>query len=158
PPDDRLSITVRTPGGVEYGPIDWKGTGDFDTAEGHIYIANAQGGVDAISGRNGMFCSVQQSEKALVASGRWEIVLRGTTPRWVWGFPGKGRPTAVAVRGELAADDHLTIPACAEDILSAASWTPKPSWPSFLGANVTRLLPVGAPSAFSSPGPTADGR
>ena len=158
PADDRISVTVRTPGGVEYGPVGWNGHQDWNTIEGHIYIANAQGGTDQASQRNGSYCNVQQSDIGLIASGRWEVILQGRSTRYDLWINGSSLPTAVNVRGDLDADDHLTIPATNEDILSVASFTTKNSWLSFLGRYVVRAVTVGYPSLFSSTGPTADGR
>jgi subtilisin family serine protease len=110
------------------------------------------------SRRNGAYCAVQQSALGLVASGRWEVLIRGRANRYDLWVSGSSLPTSVNVRGELDADDHLTIPATNEDILSVASFTTKRTWTSFFGRYVQRVVTVGMPSGFSSTGPTADGR
>ena len=158
PPNDRLEISVRSPGGLEYGPVGWNGHADWDTVEGHVYIANAQGGTDGASQRNGAYLTVQQSNLGLIADGRWEVVLRGHTTRYDLWISGSSLPSLVAVRGELDTDDHLTIPATNEDIIAVAAFTTKNSWTSFLGTHVQRINRVGFPALFSSTGPTADGR
>ena len=158
PGEDHVAVSVRSPGGIEYGPVVWNQRADWDTVEGHIYISNAQGGTDMASGRNGAYCTVQHSIYGLVASGRWEIILRGRTSRYDLWMSGSSLPSTVEVRGEIDADDHLTIPATNEDIIAVASFTTKNTWTSFLHTHVLRTVTVGLPSLFSSTGPTADGR
>src|SRR5262249_48771763 len=80
PKEGALVVSVVAPSGTEYGPVAFSYMRSWQTNEGAIFLANANGGTDPASGRNGIYGSFQQSTSALVAPGRWKVVLRGHTP------------------------------------------------------------------------------
>lgn len=157
PTSGGLTVTVISPAGRVLGPVEFMSAADMDTPEGHVYVDHARAGTDAASGRNGAYCSVQQSSAGPPARGNWQVELRGGAHFDLW-ISSSSIPANVGVRGELDADDHLTIPGIAENIISVGSYTTRSSWRSFLGTAVSRELRIGDGSFFSGTGPTADGR
>jgi subtilisin family serine protease len=159
PMEGALTVVVMSPGGTQYGPVVRGVAADWDTPEGHLFVDDSRLDERTMAGRHGIYFAVQSSTARLPpASGTWHVYLSGKTPRYDMWITANTLPVAVALRGGLDPDGHLTIPATADDIIAVGSFGSKRQWTSFMGTFVNRLLGVGQSSPFSGSGPTADGR
>lgn len=158
--DGAVSITVVAPSGKHYGPVA-PGTllNGTVTTEGQVLVDNGSHSSPRADGRRPASIAIVGPKGGAPAGGTWTIVLDGSAHRWdLWitDDPNPANPARFVDR--LAEDDSLDLPAAAHDAITVGSFVTRNQWPTVDGTTVTRTNVIGAPSSFSSTGPTADGR
>lgn len=155
-----FAVTVVSPTGHHYGPAQ-PGTA-FNgptTPEGQVLIDNGASSGPRGDGRQPASVVVQGPAGASPAGGRWSLVLDGHASRWdVWITDEPSASTPAHFVDHVAEDDRLDMPATAHNAIVVGSFVTRNQWTTVDGMPVTRTAVVGAPSSFSSAGPTADNR
>jgi subtilisin family serine protease len=153
--DGDLSVTVESPSGVRYGPI--RGGSGLGSPAGleRVAIDNASGGI----AENGLRDAgiVLASDGGALQEGTWKIRLAGRSTRldaWIIESP----DARVRFGESLSVDDRLELPGTTRSAIVVGSFVSKSSWINVDGVAIERGLTLSAPSSFSSPGPTRDGR
>jgi subtilisin family serine protease len=152
-----LAITVETPRGTLHGPVDVGRSYDGRIGpEGHVLVDNTGGPSPPTDDARRSATVVLMPTSAPVAAGTWRLRLAGRAARWdAWMIEGPG---SARFTDHVDVDDRLALPASAHNAIVVGSMVTKSHWTNVDGDDVTRPLTVGAPSTFSSTGPTADGR
>lgn len=146
--NDRLSVTVTRPDGVQVGPVPYNPSGFINGANGDTYIrvynaTDDKGDADPSNDQNNIFVVFNDSAKDLGSN--WTLTLRGDST------PNGGRFDAWLGDGHFLnnVDDskRVSSPGTARGAIT-------------VGAYITRSsrYTVGDYAPFTSPGPTADGR
>jgi subtilisin family serine protease len=153
--DGELSISVESPSGVRYGPVQSGRAADSPPADERVAIDNGSGG----KAGNGLRDAgvVLFSEEGALEEGTWKVHLSGKSTRldaWIIESP----DARVRFRERLSVDDRLELPGTTRSAIVVGSFVSKSSWLSVDGVGVDRRTKLYSPSAFSSPGPTRDGR
>jgi subtilisin family serine protease len=154
----RISVTLVSPGGRRFGPVNPGFRMDEDSAEGRVTIdADARGGDGTHAGTG---VRIREGDQGAPASGHWRLEVHGTATRWdLWldedTLGGQGAATLVS---HLDPDLHLAIPAMAEPLIAVGSFVSRSRWVTVDGEVVQRATVPGRASWFSATGPTADGR
>ncbi len=155
-----FSISVVSPAGHHYGPV--KPGVAFNgpmTAEGQVLVDNGASSGPRADGRQPASVVIAGPAGAAPAGGRWSLVLDGQASRWdVWIGDEPSAATPAHFVDHVAEDDRLDMPATAHNAIVVGSFVTKNQWTTVDGMLVTRTSVVGAPSSFSSSGPTADDR
>ena len=155
-----LAITVTSPAGHRYGPV--KAGVVFNgpmTSEGQVLVDNGATSATRPDGRQPASIVVAGPAGAAPAGGRWSLTLDGHASRWdIWITDEPAAATPAHFVDRVAEDDRLDMPATAHNAIVVGSFVTRNQWTTVDGMPVTRSAVVGAPSTFSSSGPTADGR
>jgi subtilisin family serine protease len=163
---ERLRVRVRTPNGTIIGPLSintenapWPGQ---TTTNGTVYVAH-----DSLTGgRKNIYIEVYSSAANRSMNGTWTITLLadqlGSANGEVdlWRYYAASGLTASFVTGNLPTQELVTEPGNAAGVITVGAWVSRTSW---TGCNGTASSYPGTPAAgnlaaFSSPGPTRDGR
>lgn len=155
-----LSIAMRSPSGRRVGPV---ASGHVDsgamTAEGQVIIDNGGSSPRRGDGRQSASVAIAGPTDGAPAAGIWTMTFAGTASRWdAWITDEPAAAVPAHFQDYLAEDDRLDLPATAHNVIVAGSFVTKNQWITIDGMAVNRTSVLGAPSAFSSSGPTADGR
>ncbi len=156
----QFAITVVSPSGRRYGPV--KAGDVFNgpmTSEGEVLVFNASSDPARTDGRVAANVAIEGPPGGAPAGGRWTLTFAGKAPRWdVWipEEPSAVSPAHFVERVDL--DDRLDMPATAHNVIVVGSFVTRNQWTTVDGMPITRGQIVGAPSAFSSAGPSVDGR
>jgi len=159
-PNIDLRIQVIGPSGETVGPVPTAELADQSFADGGVFVSNAPQGPNPNNGMNEALITVYGELFGALAPlqpGRWTIELEAhglTTQYDGW-----------ALNTEFSspnADNRYTvrIPATAEGLIAVGAYVTRTSWPSINGKveHFEDDNPVGHLAAFSSLGPTRDGR
>jgi subtilisin family serine protease len=158
-----LSIAVETPGGhLTAGvPAGQSLTTDQlvtnHTAEGKIVINNDAQPHD--DGRTNAGISLVGPSGASPVTGTWKLHVRGQATRfdaWVVESPSSAAPAKFT--GQIDEDERVGLPATAHNVIVVGSFGSRDSWTTVDGMSIQRTNVIGAPSTFSSSGPSSDGR
>jgi subtilisin family serine protease len=153
PGSSRFSITVRPPVGQAVAASYGTDTGVVLTGSGIVRIDNASRGTNPNNGDHEAFIRLS----ALTGTGQWQVTVTDT------GGEG-GRYDAWITSGSAVFADGnssstIDEPGNARGVITVGSFNSKAVWPSLSGEqNYLSVYPVGVLSAFSSQGPTRDGR
>jgi len=129
------------------------------SAEGQVLIDNGATSGPRADGRQPASIVVQGPAGGAPAGGRWAIVLDGHAPRWdIWISDEPSAATPAHFVDHVAEDDRLDMPATAHNAITVGSFITRNQWTTVDGMPITRTAVIGAPSSFSSNGPTADNR
>ena len=155
-----FALTVISPAGHHYGPVR-PGTA-FNgamTPEGQVLVDNGASSGPRADGRQPASIVIEGPAGGSPAAGRWTLVLDGHAPRWdIWITDEPSATTPAHFVERVAEDDRLDMPATAHNAIVVGSFVTRNQWTTVDGMPVTRTAIVGAPSTFSSSGPTADDR
>ena len=155
-----FAITVVSPAGHRYGPVH---AGDVlngpMTPEGTVLVDNGASSGPRADGRQPASVVVAGPAGGAPAGGRWSLVLDGPAPRWdVWISDEPSAAVPAHFVEHVAEDDRLDMPATAHNAIVVGSFVTRNQWTTVDAMPVTLSAVVGAPSGFSSSGPTADDR
>jgi minor extracellular serine protease Vpr len=154
-----LSITIQTPSGLWYGPVE-SGTSLFwDTVDGDISIDNASygSGDDEELVMNLYDSMTGESSSDNLATGTWLLQFIGRTGR----FDGWLYESSMGAEIISQKDFSMLVaePANCRFGISVGSYVTRLNWPSLVPKLWQRIgSEIGNLSNFSSPGPTRDGR
>ena len=155
-----LSITLVSPAGHHYGPV--KAGAVFNgpmTPEGQVLVDNGATSAPHPDGRQAASVVVVGPVGGSPAGGRWSLTLDGHASRWdIWISDEPNAATPAHFVDRVAEDDRLDMPATAHNAVVVGSFVTRNQWTTIDGMPVARTALVGAPSTFSSSGPTADDR
>ncbi|MFY0689163.1 MAG: S8 family serine peptidase [Cyclobacteriaceae bacterium] len=162
-PGHNYSVTLRSPGGVEYGPIQ---KGEFfaseDTPEGFIFINND--GEDFVY--NGtddqIFITINDFDSDgngvvddWIPHGNWRVTLNGNGAEWDAYVISTPATPAYFSSTSFSNRNIISEPGNAHNVITVGSINTKNTWPS-LGTTAGGYS-LGTTSWFSSPGPTRSG-
>lgn len=152
PGTSEFTITIRAPSGAPVSAAVETDTGYVLTADGTVYVDNASGGVNPNNGDHQAFIRLAN----VTVGERWEIEIRdvggsGRFDAWVTTAAG------IIVNGD--SSSSIDEPGNADRVITVGSFNTKATWASLAGSqDFSGTYPVSALSAFSSRGPTRDGR
>lgn len=155
-----FALTIISPSGRHYGPVKpgvvYNGP---MTGEGEVLVDNGATSGPRPDGRQPASIVVAGPAGAAPAGGRWSVILDGRASRWdIWISDAPTAVTPAHFVDHIAEDDRLDMPASAHNAIVVGSFVTRNQWTTVDGMAATRTATVGAASAFSSSGPTADGR
>jgi len=158
-----VEIAAETPGGYR---SDWVGPGGSlstdqivtdHTAEGKVVISNDAAPHD--TGRSKAGVALLGPMGASPVKGTWRLHVRGQAARfdaWSVESPGSGAPARFT--DHISVDERIGLPATAHNVVTVGSFATRNRWKNNVGDTIMRNLTPGNASAFSSTGPTSDGR
>jgi subtilisin family serine protease len=158
-----LELMVESPGGFQ---SEWVGPGGHvssdqivsnHVAEGQIIIDNS--GMPEATGRRNAGVALAGPMGASPVSGAWKLHVRGQADRfdaWSVESPPSGAPARFTDR--IDEDERVGLPATAHNAIIVGSFATRNGWKTNDGQVIQRSVIIGNASAFSSTGPTSDGR
>lgn len=155
-----FSITVVSPAGHRYGPV--KSGTSFNgpsSREGQVLVDNGASSAPRADGRQPASVTIAGPAGGAPAGGHWQLIFDGQAHRWdIWISNDPGGATPAHFIDRVAEDDRLDMPATAHNAITVGSFITRNSWTTKDGDPIMRSGVIGAPSSFSSNGPTADDR
>lgn len=158
--NDPIEVRVIGPNGEVLGPVTTGTSADESLPMGGVFVDNAQNGPNPNNGLNELLINVYGKllgAKHPLQPGRWIIELHA--PRLGTRFDGWALDTPFTSSN---ANNHstVTIPATARKIISVGAYVSRTTWLGFDNARhaFTDDNALGQIAAFSSLGPTRDGR
>ena len=155
---DIYKIKIITPTNKIFGPVTTGNEYGTDTNEGAIYITNAKNGTSPLNGDRQFLVQVYDFTKQNTpASGEWKIIIEGTSGRYdLW-------LSASTMDAYLTSqtDNSMIVgtPGTAFNAITVGSYVTKVRWIDYDNNDLyIPNLELEYASAFSSPGPTRDGR
>ncbi len=156
-----VSVSLKDPYGVVYGPVATGGTYGVNTSLGYILIDNASGGADARNSDYQCLLWIYDAIEGMEPdAGSWTIIYNqdsGTsTPVDMW-FSSNTFGAAVDVPTSYRS---VGSPGTANDAITVGAWVSKWSWDALDGGSYTYTGTerTGDYALFSSWGPSRDGR
>ncbi len=152
PGTSRFSISLASLTGVSVSASTGTGSGFVVSSDGIAYIDNASGGTNPNNGDREALVRITNTTSGT----RWRVVVRdesggGRFDGWVTSDTGR------IVGGDSAST--IDEPGNARSAITVGSYNSKDSWPSEMGTqDESAGSPLHVLSAFSSQGPTRDGR
>ncbi len=155
--DDSLAVTVRSPHGRTYGPINPEDeVFTSSDSDGHVWLDNSSFGLAPNGDRCFTFALSDAVEEEPPAPGDWMIIYsgRGTVHGWLY---------AASISVSLFEDDitntHIVgPPGTMPEAITVASYASKNRWLNEWGDTSARgWITVDELSSFSSPGPARGG-
>ena len=152
PGTSSFTVTVDPPFASPISVPTGGNTGFVITTDGTVHVDNASAGVNPNNGDH--HAAIRLANVAVGSSWRIEISDAGGGGRFdAWVTSG----TASILGGDSAST--IDEPGNADRVITVGSYNTKSSWPSLAGTqDYSGAYPVGPLSAFSSQGPTRDGR
>jgi len=152
-----ISITLTSPGGKTFGPVNAFGVVGDDTNEGALYIENALHGPSQQNGDKEILLQIYDytAEKP-PAQGKWTLTFRGTYGTfhlWMYANECQAKITSGVDESHL-----ISIPGTAKQAITVGSYVTKKSWTDYYGSSWQYPWTISALSTYSSPGPTRDER
>jgi subtilisin family serine protease len=153
--DGAPDLFVVTPHGQVVGPVVAGNSTDATTPDGRVLVDYR--GLPRDDGRRTV--GVVLTGDTGPSGGAWRVRLRGRATRWdAWLVDQGGGGPAARFTDHVTEDDRLEIPATARHPITVGSFVSRADWTTVDGKPIQRMISIGAPSSFSSTGPTADGR
>lgn len=152
PGRSQFTVAVVAPSGQSVAAEAGKGSGFSVTPDGVMYIDNSTGGPNPQNGDREVLVRITNTSSGT----RWRVIVSdagggGRFDGWVTTSTGR----------VLGGDSASTIdePGNARGVITVGAWNTKAQWPSKLGVqDDSDEVEVGGLAAFSSQGPTRDGR
>jgi subtilisin family serine protease len=156
---DLFSITVQTPSGESYGPVESSQSMSWNTAEGTISLDNASTSHEFDKELTiDLFDSMNESVlNDNLTTGTWKLLFIGMAGQcngWLYN---------TSIEAEISSQADMSIlvaePGNCNLGITVGSYITRLNWPSLLPKTwLQNASQVGDLSEFSSPGPTRDGR
>lgn len=169
--DSYTSITIESPSGLSYGPVNPGNVLDKNGNDGAVYLWNGftekdngyVPGVNPFNGDKEVFIQLSEHASAAPASGRWKIIFQGTKGRFdVW--IGSISMPSESIRFVTQVDNStkVSVPGTGKNVITVGAFITKKAWKDIDGNRWTfdskGKFDVGQLAGFSNSGPTRDGR
>jgi subtilisin family serine protease len=152
PGSSAFTITVEPPGGAAVSVPAGVSSGYVTTGVGTVYVDNASGGLNPNNGDHEVFVRLANVN----VGDRWRIGVLDQ------GGGGRFDAWITSPEGSIESGDSTSTidePGNGQRVITVGSFNSKGTWPSLAGPqDFSAQYPLGALSAFSSHGPTRDGR
>ncbi|MBN1894299.1 S8 family serine peptidase, partial [bacterium] len=157
-----VEVSVRTPANEILGPVTAGDIREWESAEGHVYVDNASGGMYPINGDVEILVDLEDAagdggHSDNLSAGVWRLEFRGSAGRldaWIY----QSDFSDAAFTSHASYSTLVAEPGNAVYAITVGSYVTRVSWPSLLADPWgPGGLEGGRLSASSSPGPTRPG-